>query len=219
MVTDQQLDHYRTFGFVVLPAYLGQRETAALRQELDHALRDAFGAHFHQRPTLGGIERHDLPMMSGQRTPLSLSLVEDARFLGAARQLLDARCCQPAPRHPAVRPGRLPQRRRHRLAGGEARGRPGAAHRQDRALRLMPGSHTPTSPPACRAGSGATLPWTPTGCGASSAGSPATSPRPGRMMSSPSSGTPGTPASAAPTAANGRSATPRTHAPSRRPNG
>jgi hypothetical protein len=89
MVTDQQVDHYRTFGFVVLRGYLNQRETAALGQELDGALRDAFGAHFHQRPSMGGIEGHYLPMMSRQRTPISLALVEDARFLGAARRLLD----------------------------------------------------------------------------------------------------------------------------------
>jgi hypothetical protein len=50
MVTDQQLDHYRTFWFVVLPAHLGQRGGLALAQDLDGALRDAFGAHFHQRP-------------------------------------------------------------------------------------------------------------------------------------------------------------------------
>jgi Phytanoyl-CoA dioxygenase (PhyH) len=89
MVTDQQVEHYRTFGFVVLRSYLDQHETAALGKELDGALRDGFGAHFHRRPSLGGIEGHYLPMMSRRRTPVSLALVEDARFLGAARRLLE----------------------------------------------------------------------------------------------------------------------------------
>jgi hypothetical protein len=87
MVTDQQLDHCRTFGSVVLPAYLSQRETIALAHELDGALRDAFAAHFHQRPSRGGIEGHYLPMMSRHRTPASLAL-EDPRFLDAASRLL-----------------------------------------------------------------------------------------------------------------------------------
>ena len=90
MVTDQQLDHFRTFGFLVLPAYLDQRETAALTGELDRALRDGYGVHFDERPSLGGIEGHYLPMMSRRLTPVSLTLVEDARFLDTARQLLDA---------------------------------------------------------------------------------------------------------------------------------
>jgi hypothetical protein len=33
---------------------------------------------------------HSLPMLSRQRTPTSLALVEDDRFLGAARRLLAA---------------------------------------------------------------------------------------------------------------------------------
>ncbi len=44
MLTGQQVDHYQTFGFVVLPGYLGERETADLGTELDQALRDGYGA-------------------------------------------------------------------------------------------------------------------------------------------------------------------------------
>ena len=144
MVTDQQLDHYRTFGFVVLRGYLDQRETAALGQELDGALRDAFGAHFHQRPTTGGIEGHHLPIMSRHRTPTSLALVEDARFINAARRLLDA------PVLPTYAEGVLlfDQAGFHYDDGTGSTGVKFAAYlepltAQTGALRLMPGSHHP----------------------------------------------------------------------------
>jgi hypothetical protein len=143
MVTDQQLDHYRTYGFVVLAGYLGERETAGLRQELDGALRDGFGAHFHQRPSLGGIEGHYLPMMSRQRTPISLGP-------GRGRPVLQRG--PPAPGrpgaadlyrgHPALRPGRVPLRRRDRVQGGEVRRLPGAADGHQRSP--APASTAPT---------------------------------------------------------------------------
>jgi hypothetical protein len=87
MVTDQQVDHYQTFGFLVLPGYLDEQETAELAAELDRALGDGYGAHLVDRENWWG---HSLPMMSRQRTPTSLALVEDDRFLGAARRLLAA---------------------------------------------------------------------------------------------------------------------------------
>jgi hypothetical protein len=144
MVTDQQVDHYRTFGFVVLRSHLDHRETAALGQELDGALRDAFGEHFHQRPTRGGIEGHYLPMMSRHRTPVSLALVEDARLLGAARRLLDA------PVLPTYAEGILlfDQAGFHYDDGTGSRGVKFVAYlepltAQNGALRLMPGSQHP----------------------------------------------------------------------------
>ena len=90
MLSDEQIDHYRTFGFLVLPWYLEEGETAALGAELDRAHRDAFGARYDERPDRGGIDGHYLPMMSRDRTPRSLALVEDPRFLAAARQLIGA---------------------------------------------------------------------------------------------------------------------------------
>jgi Phytanoyl-CoA dioxygenase (PhyH) len=90
MLSDEQIDHYRTFGFVVLGGYLDAQETAALGSEMDRAHRDAFGARFDERPDEGGMPGHYLPMMSGQRTPVSLGLVDDPRFLGAARRLIGA---------------------------------------------------------------------------------------------------------------------------------
>jgi Phytanoyl-CoA dioxygenase (PhyH) len=141
MVTDQQVDHYQTFGFLVLPRYLDEQETAELRAELDRALRDGYGAHFDDRDNWWG---HSLPMMSRQRTPTSLALVEDDRFLGAARRLLDT--------------GVLPTYAEGNLLFGEAgfhtdcgTGTPGVKFvaylepltAASGALRLMPGSYHP----------------------------------------------------------------------------
>ena len=35
MLSDEQVDHVRTFGFVVLRRYLDERETAELGREMD----------------------------------------------------------------------------------------------------------------------------------------------------------------------------------------
>ena len=54
MLTDAQIDHFRTFGFLVLPGYLNEQETTALAAELDRAHRDGFGARYDERPTAAG---------------------------------------------------------------------------------------------------------------------------------------------------------------------
>jgi hypothetical protein len=95
MLTDNQVDHYQTFGFVVLPSWLDEPQAAELGQELDRALRDGYGAHFGDREPAGGIDGHWLPMMSRQRTPISLRLVEDPRFLRHRRPPAHARLPPP----------------------------------------------------------------------------------------------------------------------------
>ena len=86
MLTTAQVDHYRTFGFVILRGYLTDR-AAALRAEADAAIRDAYAATYDERAS-DGISGHYLPMTS-RLTPVSASLVcDDPRFFDAARQLL-----------------------------------------------------------------------------------------------------------------------------------
>src|SRR5437588_2377571 len=86
MLTTDQVDHFRTFGFVVLRGYLtGQAD--ALRAEVDAAIGDAYAATYHER-VIDGISGHYLPMAS-RLTPVSASLVcDDPRFTDAAEQLL-----------------------------------------------------------------------------------------------------------------------------------
>ncbi len=87
MLTRQQLDHYQTFGFVVLPDFLGAQLTDALRSEVDRAIRDAYAAVYDER-VIDGISGHYLPMAS-RHTPVSMALVcDDPRFIEAAGELL-----------------------------------------------------------------------------------------------------------------------------------
>jgi hypothetical protein len=139
MLTDQQVDHYQTYGFLVLPLYLDEQETGELAAELDRALRDGYGVHFDDRDNWWG---HSLPMMSRQRTPTSLALVEDDRFLDAARRLLDA------PVLPTYAEGNLlfGEAGFHTDCGTGTPGMKFVAYLEpltatSGALRLMPGSH------------------------------------------------------------------------------
>jgi hypothetical protein len=68
MPSDIQVDHYRTFGFVVLPAFLGDA-TNTLADEVNAAITDAYQAT-HDRRDTDGISGHYLPMAS-RYTPLS----------------------------------------------------------------------------------------------------------------------------------------------------
>lgn len=87
MLTTQQLDHFATFGFVILPGMLGDQRTAALRAEVDAAIRDAYAATYHER-VIDGISGHYLPMTS-RLTPVSSGLVcDDPVLIDAAEALL-----------------------------------------------------------------------------------------------------------------------------------
>ena len=86
MVTHAQIDFYRTFGFVVLRELIEPEMVAALSQEFDRVLPEAFGAHWPERED-DGISGHYLPAM-GPRTPVGRELAE--RLLGAGEALLGA---------------------------------------------------------------------------------------------------------------------------------
>jgi Phytanoyl-CoA dioxygenase (PhyH) len=84
MLTYQQIMHFRTFGYVVLPALLSLDEAATLRAEVADALADAFGPDT-ERADLGGISGDYLPL-AVNRAPFSLSLIADdpRTFLASA---------------------------------------------------------------------------------------------------------------------------------------
>jgi len=86
MLSTIQIEHFRTFGFVVLREFL-EDHTDALRAEVDAAIRDAYAATYDERG-LDGISGHYLPMAS-RHTPTSSSLIcDDPRLLVAAEELL-----------------------------------------------------------------------------------------------------------------------------------
>ena len=87
MLTEQQIAHFRAFGFVALPGFLGAEQTEALRAEVDAAIRDAYAATYDQRVS-DGISGHYLPMAS-RLTPVSASMVcDDDVLIDAAEDLL-----------------------------------------------------------------------------------------------------------------------------------
>jgi hypothetical protein len=86
MLTTAQTDYFTTFGFAVLRGFLADC-AAALRAEVDAAIRDAYAATYDER-VIDGISGHYLPMAS-RLTPVSASLAcDDPRFIDAAGQLL-----------------------------------------------------------------------------------------------------------------------------------
>lgn len=87
MLSNAQVDHFRTFGYVALADLLGAGRAGGLRDEVDAAIRDAYATTYDER-VIDGISGHYLPMAS-RLTPLSAALVcDDAQLIGAAEQLL-----------------------------------------------------------------------------------------------------------------------------------
>jgi hypothetical protein len=78
MLSHQQILHFRTFGYVVLPGLFSPAEVATLREEVTGALTDAFGSLSTEPNDLGGISGDYLPLAAG-RAPFSLSLIADDR--------------------------------------------------------------------------------------------------------------------------------------------
>ena len=142
MLTADQVDHFRTFGFVVLRGYLADR-TGALRAEADAAIRDAYAATYHER-VIDGISGHYLPMAS-RVTPVSASLVcDDPRFTDAAEQLLGGPVIPECPEGVLY----FAEAGWHTDDGIGVRGVKFAAYFEQLtagtgALRLVPGSHHP----------------------------------------------------------------------------
>jgi hypothetical protein len=89
VLSPDQIDHFRTFGFVALPGLLGAERCEALRAEVDAALKDAYATTYDER-VIDGISGHYLPMAS-RFTPCSAALIcDDPVVLEVAEQLLGA---------------------------------------------------------------------------------------------------------------------------------
>ena len=81
MLTDQQLTHYNTFGFVVLRQVFGADELATIEAEYESGLNAAY-----PHMPFDGSKRHWTNTL-GPETPYMASLLEDARFYMTAQQL------------------------------------------------------------------------------------------------------------------------------------
>ena len=88
MLTHQQILHFRTFGYVMLPGLLSTAEAATLRQEVTAALAGAFGKIATEPNDLGGISGDYLPL-AVNHAPLSLALIaDDPRTFQSSAELL-----------------------------------------------------------------------------------------------------------------------------------
>lgn len=81
MLTDAQITHFRTFGFLVFRQLFTETELATIHAEFEHGL----GTAYRHLP-FDGTLRHWVPMM-GPETPFYASLQEDPRFYRVAEQL------------------------------------------------------------------------------------------------------------------------------------
>lgn len=81
MLTDLQLQHFKCFGFVTLPALFTPQEVGTLSEEYEAELN-----HVYANQPFTGETRY-WTMMLHPRTPLFASLLEDERFCGIAEQL------------------------------------------------------------------------------------------------------------------------------------
>ena len=140
MITTEHVEHFKTFGFVILRRQLLPETVERLSEEMNRAFRDALGARFDERPDVGGISGHYLPAMSTTLTPVSLELVEHLHPV--ARRLLGAEAL-PSPAQAILFFGEAPW---HDDTGFDYPSVKFAAYLEpldatNGALRFLPGSH------------------------------------------------------------------------------
>lgn len=81
MLTEQQIIHFQTFGFVIFRKLFSPDELKPINAEFESAMESAF-----RDDPFDGTRRHWLVTM-GPDTPFLTSLLEDVRFCGVAEQL------------------------------------------------------------------------------------------------------------------------------------
>jgi hypothetical protein len=142
MLSTTQIDHFATFGFVVLHDHLAEH-TVPLRDEVDAAIEDAYAATYDDR-VIDGISGHYLPMAS-RLTPTSTSLLcDDGRLIDAAEDLLGGAVIPECPEGVL----HFAEAGWHNDDGIGVRGVKFATYfdrlsADNGALRLVPGSHHP----------------------------------------------------------------------------
>lgn len=81
MLTDQQIDQFNTFGFLIFRQAFSPAELATIESEYENGLNTAY-----RHKPFDGSKRYWTTTM-GPETPLMTSLLEDARFHVPAQQL------------------------------------------------------------------------------------------------------------------------------------
>ncbi len=86
MLSEQELFHFQTFGFLIFRELFTRDELDSINAEFDAALSSAY-----RHAPFDGTARHWVKMM-GSRTPFFASLLEDPRFYEPAEQLYGEDC-------------------------------------------------------------------------------------------------------------------------------
>ena len=81
MLSEQEVQHFETFGFIVLRQVFGDGELATIADEYERGLNAA-----NEGRPFDGSERHWAPLL-GPQTPFFAALPEDPRFYQVAEQL------------------------------------------------------------------------------------------------------------------------------------
>ena len=81
MLTQQQIHHFNTFGFIILRQVFSKDELQTINCEVMQRMESAY-----QHAPFDGTKRHWVPMLE-RETPFFASLLEDPRFYKIAEQL------------------------------------------------------------------------------------------------------------------------------------
>ena len=83
-LTEQQINHFKTFGFLVFRQLLTPEEVQRYSDEFDAGMDATIEGGMHN-----GIDRHWAPLMDSN-TPFITSLLDDHRFADVTEQLLES---------------------------------------------------------------------------------------------------------------------------------
>ncbi len=84
---DEQVDWFRTFGYLVLPRFFDAALVDELRVEIVATMLAVHGDRYHERPAMGGMAGHYTCLL-GPWAPRTVELVDSRRLVGLAERLL-----------------------------------------------------------------------------------------------------------------------------------
>jgi Phytanoyl-CoA dioxygenase (PhyH) len=84
---DDQVDWYRTFGYLVLRQFFEPELVEAIRQEMVATMLAVHGDRYHERPQMSGMAGHYACLL-GPWAPRTVELVDSRRLVGLAERLV-----------------------------------------------------------------------------------------------------------------------------------
>jgi phytanoyl-CoA dioxygenase PhyH len=84
---DQDVDWFRSFGYLVLRGFLEPELVAELREELVSTMLGVLGDRYRERPSMSGMAGHYICLL-GPWAPRTVELVDSRRLVGLAERLV-----------------------------------------------------------------------------------------------------------------------------------